>query len=129
MFFKDKVTPSVRFASLVGILNDAAFRGNGIITVISKKEFNIYQKGKNQIISFAYYSSPFNSILQVVWKYKYYHNEVVHTVELSEADTLTVSMQCQVGERIVSEMNDVIKKHIEKITPGAINLIEDLLNS
>jgi hypothetical protein len=40
--------------SLVYLLNKEAFQGNGTVTTLYKKEFNLYEEGQNQIIKFQY---------------------------------------------------------------------------
>ena len=120
MLFGTRVHPSKKFFTLAQAINIAAFNGNGQITETGKREFMVYQRGENQIILFAYYSSPFNSILQIEWRYKYYHNEVKHVVEVSGADKFGISEQDDLASKICTEMSAVVMAHIEKITPGIL---------
>lgn len=71
------------------MINEAAFNGNGSITVLDKREFCLYEDGQNQIIKFHYSTGH----LTIIWKYKYYQKEIVHEKLFSDVRNLSLIQQ------------------------------------
>lgn len=57
-----------KFNIIINMINDVAFNGKGSVTTLSKREFNLYQEGENQLIKFQYSTG----ILTITWRYKYF---------------------------------------------------------
>lgn len=103
-----------KFAVLVGIINEAAYNGQGEITNLSLREFNLYKNGSNQIIQFLYSTGN----LTIVWKYKYFQKEVVHERTFGKVRNLSVFEQKAIGESLLTEMDTIIEEHKRKVLSG-----------
>lgn len=100
-------TLSEKFAVIVHMINEAAFNGRGEITVLDKREFNLYEDGENQIIKFQYSTGH----LTITWKYKCLQKEVVHQRQYNNVRNLSLIEQQRIGVNIIKEMGVVIAKH------------------
>ena len=109
---KDKLelehqTVEEKFQFVVAKLNQVVFDGQGNLTKLSNRSFNLYKEGENQIIHFHYSTG----ILRITWKYKYFQKEVIHKRDFDNARNLSVFEQTKMGEIMISEMMEIIKQH------------------
>ena len=100
-------TLSEKFNIIVNMINKAAFNGNGEVTILDKREFNLYEEGQNQIIKFHYSTGH----LTITWKYKYFQKEIVHEKQFSNVRNLSLFEQQRIGEHIIKEMEIVVQQH------------------
>ena len=100
-------TLSEKFKIIVNMLNKFAFNGQGKITKHDKREFNLYRDKENQIIHFIYGTGN----LTIIWKYKYFHKEVVHERTFYDVRNLSLFEQQEIGETMIEEMKQVVAKH------------------
>jgi hypothetical protein len=98
---------SEKFSIIVSILNESAFAGYGTVTILDKRSFNLYENGKNQIVSF-YYSTGH---LTITWKYKYFQKEIVHEHQFNDVRNLSIFEQQNIAKQMIAEMNLIIDKH------------------
>ncbi|HET7119535.1 MAG TPA: hypothetical protein VFI29_23765 [Hanamia sp.] len=98
---------SKKFEIIANMINDAAFNGEGTVTVYDKREFNLYKAGENQLINFQYGTGH----LTITWKYKYFQKEIVHQRQFNDVRNLSVFEQQKIGKQIINEMAIVIAKH------------------
>lgn len=100
-------TLSEKFNVIVNMINNAAFNGNGSITVLDKREFNLYEQGQNQIIQFHYSTGH----LTITWKYKYFQKEIVHQKQFNDVRNLSLFEQQKIGEQMIKEMTIIVERH------------------
>ena len=100
-----------KFEFIVQQLNDAAFGGSGVVTYQNKRNFNLYQDGKNQIIFFTYGTGH----LTIVWKYKYFQKEVIHEKTFRDVRNLSIFEQQKIADIMMSEMATVIQRHQQSV--------------
>lgn len=98
---------SEKFEIIVSTLNNYAFNGNGNITVIDKRRFNLYQDGQNQIISFDYSTGH----LTIIWKYKYFQKELIHERQFRDVRNLSIFEQQKIAEAVIREMSSKVENH------------------
>lgn len=103
---------SEKFSIIVSILNESAFNSYGTVTILNKRSFNLYENGKNQIISF-YYSTGH---LTITWKYKYFQKEIVHEHQFNDVRNLSIFEQQNIAKQMIAEMNLIIDKHKKDVT-------------
>ncbi len=104
-----------KFNIIINMINDVAFHGNGSVTTLSKREFNLYQDGENQLIKFQYSTG----ILTITWKYKYFQKEIVHERQFSDARNLSLFEQQKVAQQMIKEMNNVVAIHKASVLGGS----------
>jgi hypothetical protein len=100
-----------KFNVIVNMINQAAFDGDGSVTTLDKREFNLYQEGQNQIIKFHYSTGH----LTITWKYKYFQKEVVHERQFNNVRNLSLFDQQKIGEQMIKEMAIVVERHINNV--------------
>jgi len=98
---------SEKFSFVVNILNDNAYGGEGKVTTIDKRRFNLYQENSNQIIQFQYSTGS----LTICWKYKYYQKEIIHEKTFDEVRNLSLFEQEKIANILIREMKQVIAYH------------------
>ena len=98
---------SEKFQFTVESLNDAAFRGQGSVTTLDKRSFNLYEDGSNQIIHFVYSTGH----LTITWKYKYFQKEVIHEKQFNNVRNLSLFEQQKMAEIMIKEMSIVVANH------------------
>ena len=103
---------SEKFSIIVSLLNESAFDGYGSVTILDKRTFNLYEDGKNQIVSF-YYSTGH---LTITWKYKYFQKEIVHEHQFNDVRNLSLFEQQNIAKQMIAEMNLIIDKHKKDVT-------------
>ncbi len=96
-----------KFAVIVAAINNAAFNGNGTVTTVDKRCFNLYENGQNQIINFQYGTGH----LTITWRYKYFQIEVVHKKKFNNVRNLSIPEQEKIADRMILEMEQVVKNH------------------
>jgi hypothetical protein len=104
-------TLAEKFKTTIDIINQSAFGGRGIVIPTDKRALNLYEEGQNQIIQFIYSTGH----LTIIWRYKYYHNEVIHEMTFRDMRNLNLIQQKEIAERMISEMKFVVQKHQAKI--------------
>ena len=96
-----------KFNIVVNMINEVAFSGNGLMTTISKREFNLYEQGQNQIINFHYSTG----CLTITWRYKYFQKEIIHKRHFSEVRNLSLFEQEKIAKIMIEEMNLIVVQH------------------
>ena len=102
---------SQNFSVIVDLINKSAYNGQGDITVLDKRSFNLYCEDHNQIINFQYSTSS----LTITWKYKWFNNEIVHSKDFNQVQNITIDGQNRIAHQMINEMSDVIENHKQKI--------------
>jgi len=102
---------SQKFSVIVDLINKSAYNGQGDITVLDKRSFNLYCEDHNQIINFQYSTSS----LTIIWKYKWFNNEIVHSKDFNQVQNITIDGQNRIAHQMINEMSDVIENHKQKI--------------
>ncbi len=103
-----------KFNVIVSIINDAAFKGDGSVTSLDKREFNLYGDGQNQIIKFRYNTGH----LTITWKYKYFQKERVYERQFNNVRNLSLFDQQKIGEQIIKEMATVVETRKNNVIGG-----------
>jgi len=96
-----------KFNVIVNTLNNEAFNGNGSVTNLDKRSFNLYEQGKNQIIQFQYGTGH----LTLTWKYKYFQKEIVHEKTYTNVRNLSLFEQKKIADDMINQMRNVVEKH------------------
>jgi len=96
-----------KFKFTVESLNDSAYNGQGSVTTLDKRSFNLYEDGSNQIIQFVYGTGH----LTITWKYKYFQKEVVHEKQFNDVRNLSLFEQQKIARIMIKEMAVVIANH------------------
>ena len=96
------------------MINDSAFNGDGSVTSLDKREFNLYEDGHNQIIKFQYSTGH----LTITWKYKYFQKEIVHERQFNDVRNLSLFDQQKIGEQMIKEMATVVERHKNNVIGG-----------
>jgi hypothetical protein len=107
-------TLSEKFNVIVNMINEAAFNGDGSVTTLDKREFNLYEDGQNQIIKFQYSTGH----LTITWKYKYFQKEIVHERQFNDVRNLSLFEQQKIGEQMIREMAVVVERHKNNVIGG-----------
>lgn len=100
-------TVAEKFKFIVRKLNEVVYHGEGKVTVLDARTFNLYAQGSNQIIQFFYATGS----LTITWKYKYLQKEVIHERNVNDARNLSVLSQERIAENLIKEMGEVVRKH------------------
>ena len=103
-----------KFNVIVNMINEAAFNGDGSVTTLDKREFNLYEDGQNQIIKFQYSTGH----LTITWKYKYFQKEIVHERQFNDVRNLSLFEQQKIGEQMIREMAVVVERHKNNVIGG-----------
>jgi hypothetical protein len=103
-----------KFKFTVESLNDAAYNGQGSVTTLDKRSFNLYEYGSNQIIHFVYGTGH----LTITWKYKYFQKEVVHEKQFNDVRNLSLFEQQKIAKIMIKEMAVVIANHQNNVIGG-----------
>jgi hypothetical protein len=114
--FKDKddlqsVTLDKKFETIVNTINDFAFNGNGKVTVLDKRSFNLYEEGTNQIISFFYSTGH----LQIIWKYKYFQEETVVDELYSDVRNINIFKQQNIAKDMIEKISLAVPQLKNKV--------------
>lgn len=96
-----------KFNVIVNTLNSEAFNGNGSVTNLDKRSFNLYEQGKNQIIQFQYGTGH----LTLTWKYKYFQKEIVHEKTYTNVRNLSLFEQKKIADDMINQMRNVVENH------------------
>lgn len=107
-------TLAEKFNVIVNMINEAAFNGDGSVTTLDKREFNLYEDGQNQIIKFQYSTGH----LTITWKYKYFQKEIVHERQFNDVRNLSLFEQQKIGEQMIREMAVVVERHKNNVIGG-----------
>ena len=105
-----------KFKFVVNMLNEGVFNGNGNITKLDNRSFNLYEQGSNQIINFHYSTGT----LTITWRYKYFQKEVVHTKDFYETRNLSIFEQQKIAEQMISEMIPIVENHKSNVMKDII---------
>lgn len=103
-----------KFYHIVDELNDFAFEGNGNISYLDKREFNLYEIGQNQIINFLYSTGH----LTITWKYKYFKREVTFERQFDNVRNINIIEQQMIVDEMINEMKRVVENHKTKVLSG-----------
>lgn len=102
---------SEKFSVIVNLINQSAFHGKGNLTVLDKREFNLYENGQNQLMKFLYSTGH----LTIIWKYKYYQKEIIHEKQFNDVRNLSIFDQQKIAEKIILEMADIVQEHKKSV--------------
>lgn len=105
---------SEKFKIIVFNLNKSAYNGDGTITYLEKRSFNLYKEGSNQIINFHYSTGH----LTITWKYKYFQKEIKHSKQFDDVRNISIFDQQKIAEIIINEMNIIINQHKNDVLNG-----------
>lgn len=94
----------LKFEYIVKILNNFAFEGAGSVITLDKRSFNLYEKGKNQIIYFHYSTGH----LTIIWKYKYFMQEVILEKHIPDVRNLDIAAQQRIAWALIEEMESKV---------------------
>ncbi len=103
-----------KFSLVVSILNEAVYNGEGEVTPLSRRSFNLYREGSNQIINFHYSTGS----LTITWKYKFLQKEVVHSKTFDEVRNVSLIEQKRMANLTIIEMIPIIKNHHHSVLFG-----------
>jgi hypothetical protein len=103
-----------KFRVIVNAINDVSYNGNGSVTRLDKREFNLYKEGENQIIKFQYSTGH----LTITWKYKYFQKEVVHQRQFNDVRNLSIFEQQKIADQMISEIVQVVERHKLNVISG-----------
>ncbi|MCP9762984.1 hypothetical protein [Lacihabitans soyangensis] len=96
-----------KFNAFIETLNKYAFSGSGLTTKLSETSYNLYKEGENQIINLEY---AFGT-LKVIWRYKYFQQELVHKKEFENSQNIRQDWQIRMADSLISEMKKAIELH------------------
>jgi len=105
-----------KFKFLIDGFNGYCFNGKGKVSVFDNKNANVYQEGSNQIVLFQYNAG----MLTIVWKYKYFQNEMVYEKNFPDARNATEIGVKGALNTIIDEFNEQLSAHkanIDKKSP------------
>ncbi|GAB4092210.1 hypothetical protein [Flaviaesturariibacter terrae] len=103
-----------KFFVIVNAINNVAYNGAGTVTLLDKREFNLYEEGQNQLIKFQYSTGH----LTIIWKYKYFHKEVVHQRQFNDVRNLSIFEQQKIADVMIGEMALVVERHKLNVMTG-----------
>lgn len=90
-----------KFGHLSDLVNQTVFNGEGRVSVNARNEFNMLDKGGNQIIYFIYGAGS----LTVIWKVNLGFREVIHKERFANARSLSKQDQEVVGKRLIQSVS------------------------
>jgi hypothetical protein len=96
-----------KFNVIINMLNEVAFNGNGKVTKIDDREFNLYEVGTNQLVKLQYSTGN----LTIDWRYKYFQKEVVHTRQYNNVRNLSLFEQQKIARAFIEEGLYKIEEH------------------
>lgn len=105
-----------KFKVLIDGLNEYCYYGAGKITKIDKRSLNIYEQGSCQIVNLEYSTG----ILTIIWKFKYFHQEMVYKRNLSNARDVNKEWQMNALNIIIPEFLEQYKIHENKVKSSGI---------
>ncbi|ELR71768.1 hypothetical protein C900_02353 [Fulvivirga imtechensis AK7] len=111
-----------KFAVIVNLVNEHAFDGNGTVTRLDKRSFNLYQEGQNQIIHFMYGTGH----LTLTWKYKYFQKEIVHEHQFNDVRNISLFEQQKLGRIMIEEMKRKVLEHQANVLADVPELFTDV---
>ncbi|WP_312133177.1 hypothetical protein [Empedobacter sp.] len=100
-----------KFKVLMDGFNSYCFNGTGKVNVLDDKNANVYQEGSNQIVMFLYNAG----MLTVVWKYKYFQNEMVYERNFPDARNATEIGLKSALKVMIEEFNERLVEHKAKV--------------
>lgn len=107
-------TAPEKFRILAQILNNTVYDGIGEVTILDKRNFNLYAEGSNQLIQFAYSTGS----LTIVWRYKYFQKEVRHKRIFHNMRNVSIFTQQKIAETMIEDMIGVIQRHQIDVLTG-----------
>lgn len=117
---------SQKFSTIVENLNNWCFENKGVCTNIDKRTLKIYDGVSNQIVYLTYSTG----ILNIVWKYKYYQQEMVYENNVQNARNLSEMEQETISMNLINDFNNKLEEHKRKVNQsGKINqVVDDVLS-
>jgi hypothetical protein len=115
---------SDKFRTIVSVLNDQVFSGNGTITTTDKRSFNLYD-GYNQIIQFHYSTGH----LTIIWKYKYYEKEIIHERTFNDVRNLSIFEQQKIANSLYNEMNVIKENHMNNVLSPVVEDVQSIIKA
>ena len=95
-----------KFRYLVQDLNNYAFDGQASVHQYDKRSFALLNN-TNQLIEFQYSTGNH----EIVWRYKYYQQEVSHRKLFADCRNITVDEQHRIAQAMISEIESVVERH------------------
>lgn len=105
-----------KFRILINGLNEYCYQGTGKITKIDQQSLNIYKQGSCQIVNIQYTTG----ILSIIWKFKYFQQEMVYKRSFPNARNVNKEWQMNVLEIVIPEFLDQYKIHEAKVDSSGI---------
>lgn len=99
-----------KFHYLVEDLNNYAFDGQASVHQYDKRSFALLNN-TNQMIVFQYSTGN----LEIVWRYKYYQQEVSHRKLFADCRNITTDEQHRIAQAMISEMESVVERHKQNV--------------
>ncbi|RVU91548.1 hypothetical protein EH230_11910 [Flavobacterium columnare] len=117
---------SQKFNIIVENLNNWCFENKGTYIKVDKRTLKIYDGVSNQIVYLTYSTG----ILNIVWKYKYYQQEMVYENNVQNARNLTEMEQETISMNLINDFNNKLEEHKRKVNQsGKINqVVDDVLS-
>lgn len=103
-----------KFKAFIDTLDQHAFSGTGETIKLSDTSYNLWKEGENQIINLQY---AFGTLI-IVWKYKYFQQELVFKKDIENAQNIRQDWQIRMAEGLIIEMKEAINKHKIKVNQG-----------
>ncbi len=100
-----------KFQIITNILNEQAFLGKATIIKKGNREYELFEKGSNQLINFHYSTGH----LTITWKYKYYQKEIIHTKQYDNVRNLSIFQQGNIANDMIKEMNVIVENHKKNV--------------
>jgi hypothetical protein len=104
-------TVEQKFSIMVDIINQWAYGGRGRTHSLSWRSFNLYMENAQQIFNFNYSTGH----LTLTWKFKYYHQELMHTEDFNYVRNITAEKQKELVTRFLEECRVKLEVHVDKI--------------
>lgn len=105
-----------KFKILIDGLNEYCYQGLGEITKIDNQNLILYKQGSCQIVNLQYGAG----ILTIIWKFKYFQQEMVYKRNLSNAREINEEWQLNALKIVIAEFLEQYKVHEAKVNSSGI---------
>ena len=105
-----------KFSFFIDVLNEYCYKGLGKVTIIDNRTLSLYKNDSCQIVYLKYGAG----ILTIIWKFKYFQQEMVYQRNLSNARNINIEWQKNAVILVISEFLDQYEKHKSKVDASGI---------
>ncbi len=109
-----------KFSYFIDGLNEYCYKGLGKVTIIDNRTLSLYKNDSCQIVNLEYGTG----ILTIIWKFKYFQQEMVYQRNLSNARNINIEWQKNALKLVISEFLDQYEKHKSKVDASGITGIK-----